>query len=396
MTSIPASLDPACPCCSSTDLAGFYRSPRVPVHSNLLALTRKQALQLPRGDFTLAACRNCGFITNTGFDPTTQQQTALYEATQGYSATFNAFAKQLAERWARNYLRPGKVVLEIGCLRGEFTTLLNQVSGCEAIGLDPVLEKPSVPGAPVTLIPDLYSEKYADLPADLIVCRHTLEHIADVGIFVRMLRRAIGTRRDAIVAIEVPDTLRVLHEGAFWDLYYEHCSYFTAGSLARLFRAAGFELIDLRLEYDDQYLILEARPSDEPTPARFDLEDDGAGIAEAVTAFPAIVERQTSHWRRVIDQALSEGKRVALWGSGSKAVGFLSTLGVEHDRVPFVVDINPRKHGTFLPGTAQQIVGPDAMKAHRPDVVIVMNPVYRDEILSDLVARGLRPQVLAL
>jgi SAM-dependent methyltransferase len=387
-----------CPCCGSTAAAPFYRTSDIPVQSNLLATTRDEALALPRGELALAFCHACGFITNTAFDPASQELTAKYEATQGFSATFNTFARSLAERWARQYLRPGQTALEIGCLLGEFTQLLHEASGgkCRAIGIDPVLPAASPPGAPVTLIPDYYSEKYADLPADLIVCRHTLEHIPDAGGFVRMIRRAIGTRDETVVAIEVPDTLRVLREGAFWDLYYEHCSYFTPGSLARLFRASGFDLIDVRREFDDQYLILEARPSTRPTPPRFDLEDDLAAVTEAVAGFPAASERLISRWRRVIDETISEGKRVALWGSGSKAVGFLSTLGIADDRVPYVVDINPRKQGTFLPGTAQRIVGADAMRDFRPDVVIVMNPVYRDEIRRDLDARGLKPDVVAL
>ena len=75
---------------------------------------------------------------------------------------------------------------------------------------------------------------------------------------------------------ELPDVRRVLDEVAFWDVYYEHCSYFSAGSLARLFRATGFEVLDLALDYDDQYLLLEARPSAvRRRPARrCRLEDD--------------------------------------------------------------------------------------------------------------------------
>jgi SAM-dependent methyltransferase len=384
-----------CPCCFSAGLEPFYRVDGIPVQSNLLARTREEAIDLPRRDLALAFCRACGFITNTAFDVATQELTAQYEATQGFSGTFNAFARGLAERWSRDYLTPGKLALEIGCGRGEFITLLQEVSGCRAIGLDPVLEKASLPG-PVRLISDYYSDEYADVLADLVVCRHTLEHIPAAGAFVRMIRRAIGERRETVIAIEVPDTLRVLTEGAFWDLYYEHCSYFTPGSLARLFRGVGFDLIDLRREYDDQYLILEARPAESSTRPRFDLEDDLAAVTEAVSAFPAASERQLARWRRVIDENLADGKRLALWGSGSKAVGFLSTLGVNDDRVPFVVDINPRKQGTFLPGTAQQIVCADTMKEFRPDVVIVLNPIYRDEIRRDLDGRGLSPQLMTL
>jgi hypothetical protein len=396
MTAPLVNLDQSCPCCSRAGLKALYSVPQIPLQSNLVAHSRAQALTVPRGDLSLAACPDCGFITNTAFDPASQELTAQYEASQACSATFNTFAKSLAARWARDYLGPGKVALEIGCGRGEFVRLLSEMCGCRAIGLDPVLESSSPPDAPVRLIADRYSEKYGNLPAHLIVCRHTLEHIPDAGAFVRMIRASIGDRRETVVAIEVPDTLRILTEGAFWDLYYEHCSYFTPGSLARLFRAAGFDLLDLRREYDDQYLILEAEPAEGPTRARFNMEDDLAAVSEAVEAFPAGVERQLAHWRRVMRETIEEGKRITLWGSGSKAVGFCSTLGIGHERVDRVVDINPSKQGTFLPGTGQQIVSPTALLDDPPDVVVVMNAVYVAEIRSLLAQIGLSPQLYAL
>jgi hypothetical protein len=77
-----------------------------------------------------------------------------------------------------------------------------------------------------------------------------------------------------------------------------------------------------------------------------------------------------------------------LWGGGSKAVAFLTTLGVT-DQIGCVVDINPHKHGTYMAGTGQEIVAPDQLKKYRPDTVIIMNPVYRAEISSWLAGFGL-------
>jgi hypothetical protein len=82
--------------------------------------------------------------------------------------------------------------------------------------------------------------------------------------------------------------------------------------------------------------------------------------------------------------------------NASKAVGFLSTLGITDDRIPLVVDINPRKRDTFLPGTGQRIVSPDALVDYRPDAVILMNPVYRAEVQQALDARSLRPDLMTL
>jgi hypothetical protein len=97
----------------------------------------------------------------------------------------------------------------------------------------------------------------------------------------------------------------------------------------------------------------------------------------------------------VVDAAQASGKRVALWGSGSKAVAFLTTLGVG-DAVEMVTDINPNRHNHFMPVTGQRIVGPEELGSLKPDIVIVMNRIYRDEIAKALSAVNLSPQLLCL
>ena len=80
----------------------------------------------------------------------------------------------------------------------------------------------------------------------------------------------------------------------------------------------------------------------------------------------------------------------------SKGVAFLTTLGQSLDDIAYAVDINPIKTGTFMAGTGQEIVAPAFLKAYQPDVVIIMNPVYRDEISRDLQVMGLAPEIRTL
>jgi hypothetical protein len=57
----------------------------------------------------------------------------------------------------------------------------------------------------------------------------------------------------------------------------------------------------------------------------------------------------------------SEGKKLFVWGGGSKAVSFLTTLDL-NDQIDYVVDVNPYKHGKFIPGTGHAVKSPETLK----------------------------------
>jgi SAM-dependent methyltransferase len=385
-----------CPSCGHEGMEVFYEVCNVPVHSVLLMSTRQQALNYPRRDLRLGFCPSCGFIANTIFDPSLHEYSTSYEETQGFSPTFDAFARALAQRWVKQYRLEGKSILEIGCGKGEFLVMLVELGLRKGIGIDPafVPERLSTPMASrLEFIQDLYSEKYLHLQADVICCRHTLEHIAPTLRFMSLLRRSIGNRRDVLLLFELPGAFRVLKDLAFWDIYYEHCSYFTTGSLARLFRRTGFDLLELKLEYADQYIVTVGRPSGPRRNGLLPGEDDLKAVAEEVATFSARFRKIKEHWLTQIRGMRGEGKRLVIWGGGSKAVSFLTTLALK-DQIDCVVDINPYKHGKFIPGTGHAVKSPEALKQQQPDCVILMNPIYENEVRGKLQSMGLRPQLL--
>ena len=384
--------------CGTGDLSPFYEVEGVPVHSVLLMPTREEAVQYPRGDLKLAFCPACGFVQNMVFDPEVHEYSTRYEETQGFSPTFQKFHRDLADRLIERFALKDREVLEIGCGKGEFLALMCEAGSNRGIAIDPscVPERVEGPAAPrIRVIQELYSEAHLDLEADFICCRHTLEHIQPTKDFVDLVRRAASRRPGTAVCFELPDVARVLDECAFWDLYYEHCSYFSLGSLARLFRSLDFEILELETEFDDQYLILDARISSGPGGRRFEAEEDLERLAASVERFRRTIPAKLDEWRSLLRSAAGRGEKTVLWGSGSKAVAFLTTLGVG-DEVGFVTDINPYRHHMFMPGTGHEIVPPADLKRYRPDNVVIMNPIYRDEIRSDLESMGLEPRLYSL
>ena len=388
-----------CNACGNGDVRIFYRVDDVPAHSCLMLSSREEALAFPRGDIALGFCSACGFIGNVRFDPGLNRYSEAYEETQAYSPRFLRFLDEVwAEQIARFGLGPGMTALEIGCGKGEFLVGLCEKSGCAGIGLDPGYRPERTRSSAadrMTFIRDFYGPKYAHLQADYVCCRHTLEHIAPVRDFVRLVRETIGDRRHVNVLFELPDMERVLQQGAFWDIYYEHCAYFTRGSLARAFRSSGFEVHRLYKVYDDQYLMLEAQPAPGKTDARLPQENDLETVGSLVARFERHVGARLRSLADTIAQHRARGRRLAIWGSGSKCVSLISSLRLGPELLA-VVDINPHKHGKFLAGSGLEIVSPDALRSLRPEVVLLMNSIYGDEVRHDLAARSLHPELIAL
>ncbi len=388
----------SCQACGGRNLEPFYEVREIPVHSCLMVDSREKALAFPRGDLELVFCHDCGFIQNRLFDPERENYSPDYEETQAFSPRFRRFVDEICEEHGRKFSLAGRTALEIGCGKGEFLVRLCELTGCSGIGIDPGVrpERLSSPALErITFIRDFYGPEYAHLRADYVCCRHTLEHIQPVREFVELVRESIGSRQDVPVFFELPDAERVLEELAFWDIYYEHCSYFTAGSLARLFRACSFEIDALYKAYDGQYLMLEGRPASAPTRRRFEIEDDIERTRGQVVRFREGIRDRLQGLRDDVARWRQAGKTVAVWGSGSKAVSYLTTLGLGEE-IAAVVDINPHKWGKFLAGSGHEIVSPDRLTKIRPDIVVVMNPIYVEEIRADLAARDLSPRLVPL
>ena len=382
-----------CPACGDPHLQSFYRVEDVPVNSVLRISSPEEARSFPTGDLDLALCPKCGFITNRAFAPTLVRYDREYDGTQAFSPTFNAFHEHLARDLIERYDLHGKRIVEIGCGQGEFLHLLARLGDNRGLGFDPAcVTAPSDPR--VEIIADEYSAAHADVSADFLCCKMTLEHIPDVASFVRTVRKTVGDNPNTAIFFQVPDAGRLLDDGAFWDVYYEHCSYFTATSLAALFRQEGFRVQSTWTAYDGQYLMIEAHPrlADNPPAPESDAPVRSPRMQNRVEAFARSARTQQTAWTRWLHAEAEAGHRVVLWGGGSKAVAFLTSLGVD-DEIAYVVDVNPHKHNTYLAGTGHPIVGPGALPDRPPDTVVVMNPVYVDEIRSALERQGLSPHL---
>jgi SAM-dependent methyltransferase len=397
-TASMAYLSAPCPACGSYVLEPFYDVKNVPTASCLLMETRTEATGYQRGDILLAFCHDCGFVCNAAFDPGLIKYTSSYEETQGFSATFNAFHRDLAQRLMDRHRLDGKTVMEIGCGKGEFLTMLCELGAKQGIGFDPGYRperNTSEAAKRINFVIDFYSKRYASYTADFICCKMTLEHIPNVGEFLGIISDSVAGQETTVVFFQVPEAMLILDQLGFWDVYYEHCSYFTAGSLARLFENCGFDVLNVWAGYDKQYLMIEARPKQPTAGVQSGGATDIADLARKVERFRDSCRTNIEDWRGRLQAFRAAGKRTVLWGSGSKGVSFLTTIGVT-DEIACAVDINPYRQGKFMPGTGHEIVAPGTLDSLKPDNVIIMNPIYRTEITEQLASMSLSPNIMTV
>src|SRR5215472_12686256 len=123
----------------------------------------------------------------------------------------------------------------------------------------------------------------------------TLEHIGQTHRFLACVR-SVANCKDSVIFFQVPDVARILSEGAFWDVYYEHCSYFSAISLENLFVQTGLSVKRIWAGYGDQYLMILASPAECESAVARDDSEGVATIMDMCGNFTASAARSREAW----------------------------------------------------------------------------------------------------
>lgn len=394
-----------CQCCGQSELDIFFTLPSVPVFCNVLWDNAQAAKDAPRGQIRLGHCRSCGYIRNTAFDSSLTRYAPAYENSLHYSPHFQQYARGLAQRLVHEHNLHGSDIVEIGCGRGDFLAMMCDLGPNRGVGFDPSFDKTKLPGATpglgLTILAEPFSSIHASTPMDFLCCRHVLEHIDQPLAFLKQVRLAIGARTSVPVYFEVPDASYTFAGPGLWDLIYEHCSYFNEISLQRLFMLAGFTTSAAGSDYDGQFLWIQARGeahAAQPSSAAKALTTPATATATGVPTpidFAATFQAGQNFWLNNLRSLQSTGKKLLIWGGGSKGVTWLNSLGVTPELIADVVDLNPAKQGKFVPGTCQRVVSPASLRKDITYVIIVMNPVYMHEIMDITTSLDLRVQLTA-
>ncbi len=369
-----------CPICNSTELVPFLVLDNLPIQIGTFYPTAEKAQAAPKGSLSLTGCGRCGHVFNQAFDPERMKYETAYDNSLFFSEYFRTFARQVCKHLSLQYDLKGREILEIGSGYGDFLQLLCEMNDAWGTGYDPATPLNREFGPRIRMNRAYYASNQNHHSFDLICSRHVLEHLSQPAELVREIGETIQRTPNAIVYLEVPNFDYTLRETAIWDLIYEHCQYFTPSSLMWLMESSGFEAVDLYETFEGQYLAGEfkwAGTQASPHPQNLPW-------AERWRRFGQKANEKLSLWQEQIN-ALHLS---AAWGAGAKGVSFLNLIQCA-ETIPWIVDVNPRKQGAFIPGSSQQVIAPENLTKVPVQQVLLMNRIYLPEVQAKMDQLGL-------
>ena len=382
-----------CPVCQSNLVTTFLKRERVPVHQNLVMKDQRSAVAIPRGDLTLVVCEECGFVFNQAFEPSALSYGEDYDNTQSFSPVFAEYLSDLAQHLVFEKGIQNCRVVEVGCGKGLFLRKLTEVGGNTGYGFDPSYVGPATDlDGRLHFEKRYYGPECAETSADVIVCRHVIEHVPNPLDLLDTIRQTLANSPRAKVFFETPGVEWILRNQVIWDFFYEHCSYFSADSLTTAFEATRFKIESLQNVFGGQYLWVEARLSIEEPPR---VTRKPALIPNLAKQF-ALSERKLRGVLGERLQGLGGKGQVALWGAGAKGATLANLVDPERKWIACVVDLNPGKQGHYLPGTGHPIVGYQELAKYGVETAILMNSNYREENLALLQESSLNVELIDL
>lgn len=335
------------------------------------------ALATERGvDLEVCQCAGCGLVQLSN-EPVPYHREVVRAA--AFSEDMRAFRVEQFAAFVRKHSLEGRKVLEVGCGRGEYLSLLRQ-SGADAYGLeDAAGSVTDCLGAGLKVQKGYLADPRQRLeqgPFDAFCILNFLEHMPDPNAALRGV--ANNLKDGAVGLVEVPNFDMILRSKLFSEFIPDHLFYFTTETLSSTLRANGFEVAECGEIWHDYILSATVRK-------RTRLE---------LSAFYDCQGRLKTELERYL--AGFPAGRVAVWGAGHQALAVLALTGVR-DRVKYVVDSAPFKQGRFTPATHLPIVAPETLVSDPVDAVIIMAAAYSDEVARTVRRRfgaGLRVAIL--
>lgn len=301
-----------------------------------------------------------------------EYEAELYQNSQHHSDAFKEHMANVANIIQATTSKNAKIV-EIGCGKGAFFEMLDKSGFKNLNGFDT-----SYQGGDNRISKSYFSQDNYGFNADVIILRHTLEHIPNPIQFLEEVFE-INQNKKAVAFIEVPCFDWIIDNQTWWDISYEHCNYFKEGFFKALFPSSKVYKV-----FENQYLLASVKYADLKSP-QGKASFTSIRVADLFPFFQEKGDSDVAKEPAYSEIQLTTKERYWVWGAATKCVFYLwhsRSLNEEYLEPVGCIDINPNKHGKYLPCLGYKIFSPTYLIENfkENDSIIVVNPAYLEEV----------------
>jgi len=372
-----------CPVCSNKKFKKIISLNNISEYGLNYQNNLQDAINYKSVQVNFVECTQCNFLFNKTYKQLSYN--VVYDANRSFSKKFDDYLDEVILYLDTNIFKKYKInrIVEIGY--GDANFLLKLINLNKNIlkkffGYDPSssITNNDINQKNLKLFKKYYTKKDVVKP-DLIILRHTLEHISNVKKFIKL----ILNERPKFIFIEVPCKSYVYNDNI--HLYNnEHCSYFDNYSLQVLLKNEGYKKISMKKIFNGENLLSIFIKSDE----KIKLINDDHTITP---------KHNLRDFKKKILNNFNY-KYDFFWGTSGKGVMLLNVLNITYKKAPYIVDINKNIQGKFICLSGAKIISPDSLQKyiHKKSKIFIMNKVYKDEIKKILLKLKLKNNVYSL
>ncbi|WP_339631854.1 class I SAM-dependent methyltransferase [uncultured Sneathiella sp.] len=229
------------------------------------------------------------------------------------------------------------------------------------------------------------------LQADLMAANNVMAHVPDINDFIAGVPILLG--ESGVFTIEFPHLLNLIEKVQFDTIYHEHYSYLSLLTVEKILGAHGLAVFDveelpthggsLRIYACHKECMLYP-PTGELEAVREKEHVAGLASLDAYSDFTPRVEGVRAALLDFLNNAKKRGKKVAAYGAAAKGNTLLNYCKIGTELIDYVVDRNPEKQNTLLPGSHIPVFCPDKIHAEKPDYVLILPWNLASEIAAEM------------
>jgi hypothetical protein len=341
-------------------------------------------------------CETCSLVQLLDVVPAEEIFDDYVYLASSSKALKNHYAKLTEIITQRFGLRPGDVVVDIGCNDG---VLLSGYSlpGLVRVGVEPSKVAVIARDSGFNVVNDFFAASAAGKivsdygRAKVVTATNVFPHIDDIGSFTSHLPELLD--RDGVFVIEASYLIDLIDSTLFDTIYHEHLCYLSLTPVVPFLKRFGMEVFDVeRVPFGASgpaiRLWTQKKGGRWPVEASVgqtisDEAEWGVGKTERYRNYAAQVAQLKEKLIALMERIRRSGARVGGYGAPAKGNTLLNYMGFTSRDIECIAENNKLKQGLLTPGSHIPVVSDEEFLERMPEYALLLSWNYLDFFLKN-------------